>query len=150
MKLVRKLRGTVSFENLAELFADIKIVCNDGVLLWNRSLLAASSPFLKGILSEDDSFIILDSFTTKTVKKCISTLSGKMTSQLEEDESLLQVLLINFYNKQMKVEDDQLNFSNEVKLVLKEEYSDSDDNHFGTEGGNFSDSDEQDINVLAV
>lgn len=147
MKLVRKLRGTVSFENLAELFADIKIVCNDGVLLWNRSLLAASSPFLKGILSEDDSFIILDSFTTKTVKKCISTLSGKMTSQLEEDKSLLQVLLINFYKKQMKVEDDQLNFSNDVKLALKEEYSDSDDNHFGAEDGNFSGSDEQDINL---
>ena len=71
--------------NLAEGFADMKVVCSDGLVLWNRSLLAASSSFLRQILTEDDSFLIIDSFSCISVSKCFSVIFG------EEPEDILDV-----------------------------------------------------------
>jgi len=150
MKLVRNLRGLDSLETLAELFADVKIVCYDGILLWNRSLLAASSPFLRVILSEDDSFIILDSFSISTVRRCVSAICGKTESnkQLLFDEErvcLQKVLMMNSVqsskNDNIKVEDEELNCMSKVQVALKEEFSDSDNGHYA-ENGNFSDYEE--------
>ena len=68
-----------------------------GLFLWNRSLLAASSVFMRNILSEEDSFVILDSFSVKIVKSCFYTLAGKEATprpgeEDKNDESLLEIL----------------------------------------------------------
>merc|ERR1712025_1024324 len=139
MKLVRRSRDRVSFHSLAQLFADIRIVCSDGVFLWNRSLLAASSPFLEEVLSEDDSFIILDSFSLKNVRHCFSTLCTN--SELVSNESLLDVLLINRAKKTLDIKDDY-DLNNELKtattqITLKEEDNSSDSDNEKLDGSDF-------------
>ena len=122
MKLVRKARDRVSFDSLAQLFPDIKIVCSDGDFLWNRSLLAASSPFLRDVLSVDESFIILNSFTIKTVQKCFSSLCGnKYMGLLENDESLMDILLFHAVNRILNVKEDLDAQENTHQFALKEE-----------------------------
>eukprot|EP00092_Neocalanus_flemingeri_P028617 GFUD01031074.1.p1 GENE.GFUD01031074.1~~GFUD01031074.1.p1 ORF type:complete len:536 (+),score=108.08 GFUD01031074.1:85-1692(+) len=143
MKLVRKIKGLASLETLAELFADIKIVCIDGVLLWNRSLLAASSPFLRVILSEDDSFIILDSFFVSTVKRCFSALCGKIERDKkvlfgEEEGCLLSLLMTIDKSDKMKEESEELKNTSQVQIAFKEELSDTE---YNLDNGNFSGSD---------
>merc|ERR1719245_1568520 len=77
-----------SLDKLAEVFADIKIVCSDGVLLWNRSLLAASSPFLREILSEDDCFLIVDCFSSITIRKCLTVMYGGDSEDILNDDEI--------------------------------------------------------------
>jgi len=132
MRLVRNLTGFNSFETLAELFADIKIVCHDGVLLWNRSLLAASSPFLRVILSSEDSFVILDNFSISTVMRCVSALCGKILSDNQlrfdkEDVCLQKMLGIDVvdtnknYHDNIKEEDEESHYMSKVKVSLEED-----------------------------
>jgi len=150
MRLVRKNTDRVSFGSLSQLFADMKIVCADGVFLWNRSLLAASSPFLRGVLSEDDSFIIMDCFSINTVKSCFSLLSGSRDEKLSEtdQECLLNALLSTTdvcMKKENSVKVNTVSISDALVVLKEETYSESDDD----ECRNISGSD-QDFNPRFV
>jgi len=74
---------------LAVTMSDLTVVCKDGVLPWNRSLLAAWSPLLRQLLVDPDTVLVLKDFTTSVVTKCFSLLCYiESPNQLTDDEVL--------------------------------------------------------------
>ena len=124
MNFTRESRWFDRFDTLAEIFADVKIVCSDGVLLWNRSALAASSSFLRTVLSEDDSFLILDSFSVASLRKCRTAGYAEYDVDLDEDdECLLDLLQIDIAH--IKTEDDERESVPANQIAYMQEFSDN-------------------------
>jgi len=128
MIFARKQSEGFCFGKIAATFPDIKIICSNGIFLWNKSLLAASSLFLKNILEEDDSFIILDSFPVHTVKRCLYFLAGDKDDDLAQiqegdDRCLLQMLVVDdvaYSNCLLKVEVEEIE---NLETKFKEKFS---------------------------
>jgi len=81
-----------------ELYLDLKICCSDGHFYWNSLLLAASSKYLKDMMSEyseysENPVIILPNFELNTVKTLFwKLLESNMTSISQQELCLLDLL----------------------------------------------------------
>ena len=94
---MRPALSSVEVKQLAHTLADFLVVCKDRSILWNKSLLAAWSPFLGGLMCEADSVLILKDFTTALVKKCFSLLCClKSLAQIDDNDviKICRILMI--------------------------------------------------------
>lgn len=63
-----------TMEKLAAQLADLTVICSDGPVFWHRALLAAWSPFLREVLVEPESVLLLGDFPKHLVARCFSLL----------------------------------------------------------------------------